>query len=67
MGTIILVVVFVLMTIVAIYDLVAKRENKISATLWYYGRDGVWLLFCLLYFFVSYVTVIAVCLTFCKN
>jgi cbb3-type cytochrome oxidase subunit 1 len=62
MLTIILVVIFVLMTIVAVYDLVAKRENKISATLWYYGRSGVWTLFCLLYFLVAYVTVIAVCI-----
>jgi hypothetical protein len=63
----ILIVVFVLMTIVVVYDLVAKRENKISAKLWYYGRDGVWTLFGLLYILVAYVTIIAVCLMFCKN
>jgi hypothetical protein len=64
--TILIVVIFVLMTIVAVYDLVAKRENKISAKLWYYGRDGVWLIFCLSYFLVTYITIITVCLMFCK-
>jgi hypothetical protein len=63
----ILIVVFVLMTIVAVYDLIAKDGKKISGKLWYYGRSGVWTLFCLLYFLVAYVTIIAVCLMFCKN
>ena len=64
MGTIILVVIFVLMTIIQIYDLVAKDGKKISGTLWYYGRSGVWLLFQFLYIIMAYVTAIAISITF---
>jgi hypothetical protein len=60
----ILIVVFVLMTIVVVYDLVAKDGNKISGKLWYYGRSGVWTLFGLLYILIAYITIIAVCYTF---
>ena len=53
-------VVFALMTIVIVYNLVSKDENKISSTLWYYGRSGVWLLFVILYMIIFFVTAISI-------
>ena len=53
-------VVFALMTIVIVYNLVSKDENKISSILWYYGRSGVWLLFVILYMIIFFVTAISI-------
>lgn len=55
-------VVFALMTIVIVYNLVSKEENKISRTLWYYGRNGVWTFFVMLYVIMFFVTAISICI-----